>query len=111
MPSTIAELVLSPAYRHAQRSLAAWLGQGHGMARRHVFRARTALAALDASERHRMARWLAWLSIATRSQGVKDLGTRVRRLDDALYRMMEDAAGRLPAVAVSGSRINDRLRA
>jgi hypothetical protein len=106
MSTTIAELTLSPAYRLAQRALAAWLERGHAGARRAAFAARAALSALDATDRGRMARWLAWLEVAAQSQGQTSPQTRIRLLDASLHQAMQDALARLPgqtAVAQSGN--------
>lgn len=96
MSTTIAELTLSPAYRLAQRALAAWLERDHVAARQEAFATRAALAGLDATERSRLARWLAWLSVAARSQGDAVPEGRVRRLDATLHQAMQDALTRLP---------------
>ena len=98
MPTTIAELVLSAAYRSAQRALSAWLEYGNAAARRRAFAVRAALAALDATERDRLARWLAWLCVAASSHGEDSLSARIRRLDATMHAAMEDALARLPKV-------------
>jgi hypothetical protein len=97
MPTTIAELALSAAYRQAQRALAAWLERGSAEMRRGAFAARAAIAGLDAAERHRLARWLAWLCVAARSRGESIIQLRIQRLDAALSMMVEDVLSRLPA--------------
>jgi len=97
MSSTIAELSLSPAYRLAQRAMASWLERGQVGARRAAFAARSALAGLDATERGRLARWLAWLAVAAQSHGKASPLGRVRRLDATLHQGVEDALARLPA--------------
>ena len=96
MSTTIAELTLSPAYRLAQRALAAWLERGHTGARQAAFATRAALSALDATERSRLARWLAWLSVAARSQGDVAPEGHIQRLDASLHQAMQDALTRLP---------------
>ncbi|MEI7036624.1 hypothetical protein [Fulvimonas yonginensis] len=98
MSSILPQLSLSPVYRHAQRLLGAWLEQGQASARLHAVRVRAALAALDPVERHRFARWLAWLCVAAEYRRV-DLGTRIRRLDAALSRAVEAARATLPRSA------------
>lgn len=98
MSSTIPQLSLSPVYRHAQRVLGAWLEQGHAAARLHAVRVRAALAPLDPVERHRFARWLAWLCV-TAEQRRSDLDGRIRRLDATLHRSVEAARALLPAMA------------
>ncbi|WP_430392405.1 hypothetical protein [Dyella sp. 20L07] len=109
MPTTIAELSLSPAYRLAQRALASWLERGHAGARQAAFTARAALAGLDATERGRLARWLAWLAVAAQSRGVTSPEARVQRLDATLHQAMEDALARLPAgVLGAPTRIHRR---
>jgi hypothetical protein len=97
MSSTIAELSLSPAYRLAQRAMASWLERGQVGARQAAFAARSALAGLDATERGRLARWLAWLAVAAQSHGKASPLGRVRRLDATLHQGVEDALARLPA--------------
>jgi hypothetical protein len=96
MSTTIAELNLSPAYRLAQRALAAWLERGQAGARQAAFATRAALAGLDATERGRLARWLAWLAVAARSQGGAAPEGRIQRLDASLHQAMQDALTRLP---------------
>lgn len=98
MPSTLPQLSLSPVYRHAQRVLGAWLEQGHAAARLHAVRVRAALAPLDPVERHRFARWLAWLCLAA-EQRRPGLDGRIRRLDATLHRAVEAARALLPATA------------
>ncbi|TBR36329.1 MULTISPECIES: hypothetical protein [Dyella] len=97
MPSTIAELHLSGPYRHAQRALAAWLDLGHAAARRSLFQVRAALAALNAAERHQLARWLAWLAVAQQSRQQATPQGRILRLDHTLLQAMEEAMARLPS--------------
>ena len=96
MSTTIAELTLSPAYRLAQRALAAWLERGQADARQAAFGIRAALAGLDATDRSRLARWLAWLSVAARSRGDVAPEGRIQRLDASLHQAMQDALTRLP---------------
>ncbi|MGC1549729.1 MAG: hypothetical protein WA777_14490 [Rhodanobacter sp.] len=95
MPTTIAELALSAAYRQAQRALAAWLERGSAEMRRGAFATRAAIAGLDDAERHRLARWLAWLCVAARSRG-ESIQMRIQRLDAALSMTVEDVLARLP---------------
>ncbi|WP_445145772.1 hypothetical protein [Dyella sp. Tek66A03] len=97
MSTTIAELSLSKAYRHAQRSLSSWLERGEAGARQGAFVVRAALGGLDATERGRLARWLAWLSVAARSRGKASLEARIHRLDASLHEAVQDALARLPA--------------
>ncbi len=92
---TAAELVLNPAYRHAQRSFAAWLDAADGV-RRHAFSARAALRALSAVERSRLARWLAWLGVSEALRDKLPLGERLLHLDAALARAVMAASRRLP---------------
>jgi len=104
MSTTIAELRLSPAYRTAQRAIAQWLERGY--ARGAAFAVRATLSALDATERSRMARWLAWLQVAAQSRGLVSPAARVQRLDASLHQAMQDALARLPgqtAVAHTGN--------
>ena len=100
MTTTIAELSLTPAYRLAQRSLAAWLERGTAGARQAAFAARAALSALDATDRGRLARWLAWLEVAAQSRGTSSPEARVQRLDASLHQAMQDALTRLPGQPV-----------
>jgi hypothetical protein len=100
MQTTFTELVLTPVYRHAQRALAQWLEHGQGAARQLAFRARVTLAQLDPVERHRMARWLAWMSVAEHSRGRRMLDTRLKQLDGALHLLMLEALQVLPATAM-----------
>lgn len=102
MSQTIPQLSLSPVYRHAQRMLGAWLEQGHATARLHAVRVRAALAPLDPVERHRFARWLAWLCVAAEHRR-SDLHGRIRRLDATLHRSVEAAVALLPATARPGA--------
>lgn len=111
MTSTIAELSLSGPYRHAQRILAAWLEQGQALARRRAFAVRVALAALSAPERHRLARWLAWLAVAAESRRQPPLLPRIRLLDIPLGQAAEDAFARLPVDKASKPADNQRLTA
>lgn len=111
MTSTIAELTLSGPYRHAQRNLAAWLEHGHTLARRRAFAMRVALAALSAAERHRIARWLAWLAVAAESRLQPPLLPRIRLLDAALGQAAEDAFARLPVDIAAKRADNRRLSA
>ena len=99
MQTTFTELVLTPVYRHAQRALAQWLEHGHGAARQLAFRARAALAQLDPVDRHRIARWLAWMSLAEHSRGRRLLDARLKQLDGTLHLLMLDALQRLPGAA------------
>ncbi|WP_114241781.1 hypothetical protein [Dyella sp. C9] len=96
MSTTIAELSLSEAYRKAQRALAAWLERGPAAARQDAFAVRAALALVDATERSRLARWLAWLTVAARIRGEASPAPRIQRLDASLHQAMEDAMARLP---------------
>jgi len=110
MSSTSAELLLSPVYRHAQRTLGDWLEHAQAGARHQAFRTRLALAALDAVDRHRLARWLAWLCLATQLRGDTGLITRLRRLDANLYQLVAETLSRLPA-SMATSESQHRLSA
>ena len=77
--------------------MASWLERGQVGARQAAFAARSALAGLDATERGRLARWLAWLAVAAQSHGNASPLGRVRRLDATLHQGVEDALARLPA--------------
>jgi len=111
MSTTISELSLSPAYRLAQRSLASWLEHGHSGARRAAFIARAALSGLDATERSRIARWLAWLQVAAQSRGAISPEGRIQRLDATLHQAMQDALTRLPGQTVVARTGNHRRSA
>ena len=87
-------MALSAAYRKAQRLLSAWL-EGGRTARRQVFAIRATIARLDASERHRLSRWLAWWCVAAAGQGERMLG-RIDRLDPALGASTELSLSHLP---------------
>ncbi|HTV85220.1 MAG TPA: hypothetical protein VME63_07430 [Dyella sp.] len=89
-------MTLSAPYRTAQRLLASWLEGDRIRARSQVFALRTALAALNATERHSLSRWVAWLCVAAASRGESILG-RIRQLDDMLGRMTFQALSQLPA--------------
>jgi hypothetical protein len=93
--ATVAELALSATYREAQRTLSAWLERGQREARRSAFATRAALAGLDAAERHRLARWLAWLCMAAGRKG-SALQTRIRYLDGVLGEATSAALAQLP---------------
>jgi hypothetical protein len=93
--ATVAELALSATYREAQRTLSAWLERGQREARRSAFAARASLAGLDATERHRLARWLAWLCMAAGCKGVA-LQARIRHLDGVLGEATSAALAQLP---------------
>jgi hypothetical protein len=95
MTTTIAEITLSETYRNAQRVLADWLEREGTSARRRAFLARAALARLDAVERYRLARWLAWLCMAASVRGESLIG-RIKRLDTSLGTTTADAFARLP---------------
>ena len=111
MSTTVAELSLSPAYRLAQRALAFWLERGHVGLRQAAFAARSALSALDPTERGRIARWLAWLEVAAQSRGLASPEARIRRLDASLHHAMQDAFKRLPGQTVVASKGNHRRSA
>nr|WP_199042863.1 hypothetical protein [Dyella sp. ASV24] len=108
MSTTIAELSLSPAYRLAQRALALWLEHAAGGARQAAFLARTALSGLDAVERGRIARWLAWLEVAAQSRALASPAARVQRLDASLHQAMQDALARLPGQTAVAQKGNHR---
>jgi hypothetical protein len=99
MPAAAPDPALSPAYREAQRMLSAWLERGQREARRRALAARAALARLDAVERHRLARWLAWWCAATRTREAA-LQSRLRRLDTALGKAVAAARAQLPLPAM-----------
>lgn len=108
MATTLSEITLSPAYRTAQRALAAWLESTGADARRVGFRTRAALARLDRTDRGRAVRWLAWLCVAAASQGKPALDARIRRLDAHLGAAVEGAIDRLPSLAMPA--MDDTLR-
>ncbi|AIF45779.1 hypothetical protein [Dyella japonica] len=111
MSTTTAELSLSPAFRLAQRTLACWLERGHVGARQAAFAVRAVLSGLDAAERGRIARWLAWLEVAAHSRGLASPEARIRRLDASLHQAMQDAFRRLPGQTVVARTGNHRRRA
>lgn len=111
MTTTMSELCLSPTYRLAQRAVAGWLEHGSARMRQAAFAARAALAGLDAPERGRLARWLAWLEVAAQSQGAASPEPRVRRLDTSLHQAMQDAMARLPGNTPVVQRGNHRRSA
>ncbi|HEX7342428.1 MAG TPA: hypothetical protein VF269_09170 [Rhodanobacteraceae bacterium] len=88
-------ITLSPAYRQAQRTLAQWLERGTDSRQVH-FIERTTWGLLDAVEHDRLARWLAWLSLAASSRGDTRLATRIQRLDAALDQAITHAMHLLP---------------
>lgn len=102
MMATLAELALSASYRNAQRTLAPWLERSHAGARRGIFAARASLAGLDTVERHRMARWLAWLCRASAAHE-KRLLMRIRQLDPALGDATALALAQLPSDRTTAS--------
>ncbi|GLQ98384.1 hypothetical protein [Dyella mobilis] len=91
-------MALSAPYRKAQQRLAAWLERDR-TATRQVFDLRSALASLDARDRHSLSRWLAWLAVAARSRGESILG-RIQRLDPTLASSTREALKRLPIEVV-----------
>ena len=95
MQTTLAELALSPVYRHAQRTLAPRREPGHGGARQLPFRARAAIGQRRAADCH----WPAWLLVAEQSRGRATPEARLRRLDGAPHRSMQEALKRLPSAA------------
>jgi hypothetical protein len=95
------EIFLSPAYRHVQRLLAAWLDTGQGS----VFALRAALGALDRVEYDRLSRWLAWSCVAAASHGDARLETRLERLDPRLARTLHAAMDKLPGAPGQGRRL------
>lgn len=105
--TTAPNIALSPAYRHAQRVLAQWLEHEQADARRARFMLRVAWTALNALERDRMVRWLAWLSVAAASHRDTRLTTRIRRLDAALGQTVTRAMRTLPGQrhATRGQRL------
>lgn len=112
MSLTTTEMALSPVYRHAQRTLGAWLEQRSAAARRGAFGARMALAALDPVERHRCARWVAWVCLAARSQGAPDYAERLSYLDTAFHQSVRLALDALPHMPwAAGKTRARRMRA
>ncbi|MBB3227780.1 hypothetical protein FHW69_002412 [Luteibacter sp. Sphag1AF] len=107
MSNTSPELLLSPAYRQAQRALSAWIEQTGTGARQHAFIVRASLGALSATERGSLARWVAWLCVAGESRGDLSLFTRIRRLDTSIQTSVDEALSRLPGAA---TRLAGRVR-
>jgi hypothetical protein len=91
-------MTLSAGYRKAQRLLSGWLERDR-TARRQVFTIRATIAALSASDRHSLSRWLAWLQVAAVGRG-KSILARVQRLEPALGASTESALARLPVEIV-----------
>ena len=110
MCPTFPELALSAPYRQAQRLLADWLERERSGAQRQVFAVRAAVAGLNATERHSLSRWLAWLCVAAASRGESILG-RVRRLDLTLGASTMDALSHLPAGFDFTAMLHHRKRA
>ena len=91
---TTPEMALSAPYRKIQRLLSAWLDEGR-TARRQVFAIRALIPTLDATDKHRLCRWLAWWCVAAGYRGKWLLG-RIVRLDPALGASTEVALSQLP---------------
>jgi len=104
--TTFTPLALPPVYRHAQRVLSRWIDAGRGNVRREAFRARAAVSRLDAADRHRLARWLAWIVAAERARGSRHLDERLRQLDASLHRQMRTTLALLPLL--DASRLPDQ---
>lgn len=94
MCATTPEMALSAPYRKIQRLLSEWV-EGNRTARRQVFAIRAVVATLDATDKHRLCRWLAWLCVAAGYRGERLLG-RIERLDAALGASTEAALAKLP---------------
>ena len=95
MCATIPEMALSDPFRKAQRLLSEWL-EGGRTARRQVFAIRALVPMLDASDKHRLCRWLAWWCVAAGYRGKGLLG-RIERLDATLGASTASALSYLPA--------------
>ncbi|MBU6247592.1 MAG: hypothetical protein KGN77_07530 [Xanthomonadaceae bacterium] len=104
MQTPFTPLVLPPVYRHAQCMLSRWFDAGRGDVRREAFRARTAVSRLDAADRHRLARWLAWIVAAERVRGSRHLDDRLRQLDASLHQQMRTTLALLPPLDAVGPR-------
>lgn len=87
-------MALSAPYRKAQRLLSEWL-EGGRTARRQVFAIRALMPTLDAMDKHRLCRWLAWWCVSAGYRGEWLLG-RIERLDSALGESTEAALAQLP---------------
>jgi len=87
-------MALSAPYRKIQRLLSEWLEDSR-TARRQVFAIRALVPTLDATDKHRLCRWLAWWCVAAGYRGEQLLG-RIERLDAALGASTEAALSRLP---------------
>ncbi|WP_147293332.1 hypothetical protein [Dyella monticola] len=107
MCATIPEMALSAPYRKAQRLLSAWL-EGGRTARRQVFTIRAVLPALDAADKHRLSRWLAWLCVAAGARG-EWLLRRIERLDPAFGASTAAALLQLP-IEVGLSIVRDHRK-
>ncbi|MEW5836318.1 MAG: hypothetical protein AB1832_14740 [Pseudomonadota bacterium] len=99
MQTTFTQLALSPVYRHAQRVLSQWHDAGPATVRREAFKARGAFARLDAADRHRLARWLAWIVRAEHCRGSRRLDLRLRQLDASLHGLMRTTLATLPPMS------------
>ncbi len=99
------EIRLSPPYRQAQRLLAGWIQSRRTVPDDHsVFAVRAALGALGNVEYDRLTRWLAWLEVATVTQGEPALSKRLKRLDTALSSAVRMAAYKLPVEQATPAR-------
>ncbi len=99
MQTTFTQLALSPVYRHAQRMLSQWHDAGPAAVRREAFKARAAFAQLDPADRHRLARWLAWIVRAEHCRGSRRLDQRLRQLDASLHGLMRTTLATLPPMS------------
>ena len=107
MCATTPEMALSAPYRKTQRLLSNWL-EGGRTARRQVFAIRAVMPTLDATDKHRLCRWLAWWCVAAGYRGEWLLG-RIKRLDAALGASTEAALARLP-LGVDPSMLRTRRK-
>ncbi|HEU4670992.1 MAG TPA: hypothetical protein VFR91_09795 [Dyella sp.] len=103
MQTTFTELAIPAVYRDAQRVLSQWIEARDGAVRREAFRARAAVARLDAVSRHRLARWLAWLAQAERRRGSGRLQQRLRQLDASLAALAHRTLATLPPLSPEGA--------
>lgn len=95
--TALSEINLSPAYRQVQRLLSAWLDAGRAsQGDVSAFAVRAALGSLDIVEYDRLSRWLAWVCLASRSQGDTTLVARLKHLDTVLGSAVRMAMHKLP---------------
>ena len=101
--TTLPEIRLSSTFRQSQRRLASWLEAEPRAARRMAFGARISLGSVSASERDRLARWLAWLCVAAGNRDGHRPLTRLERLDAPLGPAIRAHLDKLPTAGPVGT--------